>query len=297
LGSLRFIWALLSRSINLKDPNSDWWPLHAWSNDKAIEYELAKSGMAKTYHDDVIKLGVKEALSLPEYEVFAFQEMNRANGAPHNDKNIFGAVTSLMKAQAYEIGALSHRKKKLSVYQFSLISIIESDLIRLNIEGNNISQEVIDSEHYISRYIIKKSESFSRIRFVSASSFKEKLNDYGRLHDANCKWFDNTLNAFYEEILKDSKRVNVLIDEFRSKVGWSIYWVVKQEFGTQINRETISLWWDKKGEYAEVALMDDALVVESLNRNSELKQKISAAHKEVYRYSGEFKFAVDDIPF
>ncbi len=291
------IWALLARSINLKDPNSDWWPLHAWSNDKAIEYELSKSGMAKKYHDDVIKLGVKEVLSLPEYEVFAFQEMNRVSGAPHNDKNIFGAVTSLMKAQAYEIGALSHRKKEPSVYQFNLISIIESDLIRINIDGNNISQEVIDSEHYISRYIIKKSESFSRIRFVAASSFKEKLNDYGRLHEASCKWFDNTLNAFYDEILKDYKRVNVLIDEFRSKVGWSIYWVVKQEFGTQINRETISLWWGKKGKYAEVALMDDTVVVESLNRNSELKQKISAALKEVYRYSGEFKFVVDDIPF
>lgn len=291
------IWALLSRSINLKDPNSDWWPLHAWSNDKAIEYELTKSGMAKTYHDDVIKFGVKEALSLPEYEVFAFQEMKRVDGAPHNDKNIFGAVTSLMKAQAYEIGALSHRKKKPSVYQFNLISIIASDLIRLNIDGNNISQEVIDSEHYISRYIIKKSESFSRIRFVAASRFKEKLNDYGRLHEANCKWFDNTLNAFYDEILKDYKRVNMLIDEFRSKVGWSIYWVVKQAFGTQINREAISLWWNKEGQYAEVALMDDGAVVESLNRNSELKQKISAALKEVYRYSGEFKFAVDDIPF
>ncbi len=43
--------------------------------------------------------------------------MNRVSGAPHNDKNIFSAVTSLMKAQAYELGALSHRKKsfRLSV--------------------------------------------------------------------------------------------------------------------------------------------------------------------------------------
>lgn len=61
-----------------------------------------------------------------------------------------------MKAQAYELGALSERKKKPSVYQFNLISIIESDLIRLNIDGHNISQVEIESEHYISRYIIKK---------------------------------------------------------------------------------------------------------------------------------------------
>jgi hypothetical protein len=254
--------------------------------------------MAKTYHDEVIKLGVKEALSVPDYEVFAFQEMNRVTGAPHNDKNIFGAVTSLMKAQAYELGALSERKKKPSVYQFNLISIIESDLIRLNIDGDNISQEEIESEHYISRYIINKSETFSRIRFVTASSFKENLKDYGRLHEANCKWFDSTVNSFYDEILKDFRRVNVLIEKFRLKVGWSIYWAVKQEFGTQINTETISLAWHKKGKYAEVTLVvDDESVLERLNQDSELKQKVSAALKEVYRYSGEFQFAVDDIPF
>jgi hypothetical protein len=291
------IWALLARSINLKDPNSDWWPLHAWSNDKAIEYELSKSGMAKNYHDDLIKLGVKETLSMPKSEVFAFQEMNRVSGAPHNDKNIFAAVTSLIKAQAYEIGALSHRKKSPSVYQFNLISLIESDLFRLNIDGENISEEKIDSEHYISRYIIKRNESFSRIRFVAASSFKEKLNDYGQHHEANCKWFDKTVNTFYEEILKDYRRVNVYVEKFRSKVGWLIYWTVKQELGTQISQETISVAWNKKGEYAEVTLVDDGLVIESLNRNTELKQKVSAALEEVYRYSGEFHFAVDDIPF
>lgn len=91
-------------------------------------------------------------------------------------------------------------EKNPSVYQFNLISIVDSDLFRLNIDGSNISEEKIDIEHYISRYIIKKNESFSRIRFITASNFKEKLSDYGHLHDANCKWFDNTTNAFYNEI-------------------------------------------------------------------------------------------------
>ena len=94
------IWALLARDINLKDPNASWWPLHLWSNDKAIVYEIGKPTISKSYHDHLIALGVKEALSIPEYEVFAFQEMNRVSGAPHNDKNIFSAVTSLLKAQA-----------------------------------------------------------------------------------------------------------------------------------------------------------------------------------------------------
>ena len=52
------LWALLARDINLKDPNSDWQPLHAWSNDKAITHQLASSDVAKRYHDSAIKFGV-----------------------------------------------------------------------------------------------------------------------------------------------------------------------------------------------------------------------------------------------
>ena len=117
------------------------------------------------------------------------------------------------------------------------------------------------------------------------------------MHDANCKWFNSAINAFYDEILKDFRRIDVLIEEFRSKVGWSIYWVVKQELGIQISVETIYLSWNKKGKYAEVTLVSEQPVVESLNKNIAIKQKVSAAFKEVYRYSGEFLFAVDDIPF
>lgn len=44
-------------------------------------------------------------------------------------------------------------------------------------------------------------------------------------------------------------------------------------------------------------MADDESVLECLNQDFELKQKVSAALKDVYRYSGKFRFAVDDIPF
>lgn len=291
------IWALLARNINLKDPNSDWWPLHAWSNDKAIYFELSKPAIAKAYHEDLIKLGVREALSVPDYEVFAFQEMNRVSGLPKNDAAIFSSLTSLMKAQAYELGALSQRKKLPSVYQFNLLSVVDSDLIRLKIDGENISQESIDSEHYISRYIIKKRETFSRIRFLISSCFEEKLKDYVSLHEANCRWFDRTCNAFYDDVLKDVKRRNVFIDEFRERIRWPIYLAVKNIFGSRVESADISLEWNEKDNLAEVTLAQGEDVVAYLNENSGLKSKISSAFKDVYRYPGEFRFAIDDIPF
>jgi len=51
-------------------------------------------------------------------------------GSPQNDKAIFGAMTSLMKAQAYELQALPQRKKASCVYQFNLISSLDGQLVR-----------------------------------------------------------------------------------------------------------------------------------------------------------------------
>lgn len=292
------IWALLARNINLKDPNADWWPIHAWSNDKAVAFEIAKPAISKNYHEQLIALGVKEALSVPDYEVFAFQEMNRVNGAPHNDKNIFSAVTSLMKAQAYELGALSQRKKKPSSYQFNLLSIIESDLVRLVIGNDDaITQEIIEAEHYIFRYIIKKSETFSRIRFIAYSSFQKKLKDYDRLHKANCKWFNKAINSFYDEILKDYKRSNVLIEDFRAKIWWDIYWSIKQKHEVKIEKNDIFVGWNDVEKYARVEIICNESIIQSLNEDSILSNKVEAAFKDVYRYTGGFNFEIGDIPF
>lgn len=291
------IWALLARKINLKDPNSNWWPLHVWSNDKAMGYEIAKPATAKNYHNEMIRLGVKEALSTPDYEVFAFQEMNRISGAPHNDKNIFSAVTSLMKAQAYELGALSQRKKTPSCYQFNLLSVIESDLVRLVIDNDVISEETIEAEHYIFRYIIKKNETSSRIRFITYASFLEKLKDYDRLHQANCNWCDAADKSFYSKILEDYKRRNILIDDFRAKTRWAIYWLAKQRHGVLIAKEDISVSWSNELSCAVVYIDCDEAVIPTLNEDLSLHAKVTTGFKEVYRYDGEFRFEVDDIPF
>lgn len=291
------VWALLARDINLKDPNSDWWPLHSWTNDKALSYELSQAGKSRAYHEGVQELGVKEALLIPDMEVFAFQEMKRSGGAPQNDKNIFNAVTSLMKAQAYELSALPQRKKATAVYQFNLLSVIDSDLIRLKFTGDKISAEPIDSEHYIARYIIKKKESFSRVRFIKASSFKAALADYNRLHAANCHWFDRTNNHFFNEAVKDWKRTQVLIDEFRSKLKWSLLYRLGRRFNKSFETKSLSLDWRAKEGRLAVTLPADSDVFAFLNGDKESRTAVAKALKEIYRYSGEFVFAEDDIPF
>jgi hypothetical protein len=291
------VWALLARDINLKDPNSDWWPLHTWSNDKSLLYELSLPDISKTYHNEIKALGVNDAISIPDVEVFAFQEMSRKNGAPQNDKNIFNAVTSLMKAQAYEISALPQRKKIPAVYQFNLLSVIDSDLIRLKFVGDQIKAESVNSENYIARYIIKKRESFSRVRFVNASYFKDALADYSQLHDANRQWFGCMCNKFFDEIPKDWKRTQVFIEEFRNRLKWSLYWRIERTFKKSYDIKDLSLEWRSKENRLAVALPADSEVIRFLNNDEEATYAVANALKEIYRFTGNFYFTNEVLPF
>lgn len=290
------VWALLARDINLKDPNSDWWPLHAWSNDKALTYQLAEAGKARRYHEQLATLGVTEALSVPTVEVFAFQEMDKVSGKPQNDKPIFSAVTSLMKAQAYELSALPARKKAPAIYQFNLLSVVDTDLVRLMFKGTKIDGTPLEAEHYLARYIVRKRETFSRIRFIKASAFSLALQDYGRLHLANCTWFGSECDAFYTDLVKDWKRAEVFAEEFKNKIHWFVSWRLERQFRKSIDFGTPSLHWSTTTNAVWIGVTAPPEALKFMNEDSGIKEHVSKALKAIFRYEGAFEFD-DDIPF
>lgn len=286
-------WALLTREANLKDPNSDWWPLHAWSNDKALNYKLAESGKPRHYYKRATELGVKEAFKEPTVEVFAYQEMDKKSGRPQNDKPIFSAITSLMKAQAYELNALPDRKKSPSVYQFNLLSIVETDLIRLMFSGESIESSSIDSEHYLASYIVRKRETTSRIRFVQSDSFNAVLEDYGRLHTANCKLFAEEIDSFYSGLMEDSARRKVLQADFVKKIQFYVAMCLGRKYS---DASEISVRWDTEEKQVWLGVPFFGTDIEKLNNNERLTTAVEKALKDVYRYEGKFSFD-EDVPF
>lgn len=290
-------WALLSRKLDLKDPNYDWHPLHVWANDRVISFQLAVAGSAKRYHEQLKSLGVANALQTPAVEVFAFQEMNKTSGTPQNDKNIFSAITSLMKAQAYELGALPQRKKTPSVYQFNLLSVVDAELVRLKFEDEQIEATAVDSEQYIARYIIRKRETFSRIRFLRADTFSQILPEYGQLHKANCRWFEQEHDSFYKDIVEDSKRLEVLIDDFRKQIGWFVSWRLKHLHEKTIEPTSINLYWNVKKRSLQIWAPYGTSGERALNADTKAREQVAKALEDVYRYTGEFEFEDDDIPF
>lgn len=289
-------WALLARDINLKDPNSDWWPLHTWSNDKALSHQLTETGAPKRYHEELNAMGVNEVLSVPTVEVFAFQEMDKVTGKAQNDKPIFSAVTSLMKAQAYELSTLPNRKKAPAVYQFNLLSVVDADLIRLMFRGEKIESSELDTEHYLARYIVRKREAFSRIRFIKATAFSSSLIDYGRLHTANCKWMDKECNAFYKDIFRNQEKISQLLENFNRLVQWYISLQLLHETNMSSDIGKPSLNWDAENKKVWIGLTPKDDVIDFLNHNEKVNIHVAGALKQVFRYEGSFYFS-DDIPF
>jgi len=290
------LWALLARKAEHSAPNSDWWPLHAWTNDKPLNFVLSQKDVPRRYHDNLAKAGVSQALSLPKHEVFAFQEMNRQSGAPRNDSAIFAAVTSLMKAQAYELGALPKRRKDPAVYQFNLLSIVDADLIRLDFDGEKIRARPIEAEHYIARYIIGKQETFARIRFLKADAVERELPDYERLHKANLTWFSEQFDGFFKDAVKDMAKIDVLLPQFRREISSRLGHRASHVGIDAFDSKEVLLYWSASAGKLAVGVPAGIRVAEFLNRDAEAKKIVAEALKKVFRYEREFQFE-EEIPF
>ncbi len=293
------IWALLCRDLNIKDPNQDIQPLHTWSNQVAIQHQIADPSKAKEYYKDMIRLGVSEVLDDPKVDIFAFQEMNAQSGAPQNQTAIFNSIISLIKAQSYEMSALPERKKAPSVYQFNLLSVVDANIVRLEFKGNKVTAENTDSEHHVSRYILQGKQSFSKVRFINASIFDTALVAYDKLHKANLIWYGNTCDSFYEGIEKDSSKLKLFVSDFRNEVRWKLKSRIYKLLKKAVSLEEFSLFWSNDKNSLVVYFEtneDDAEIALELNGDTEAEKVVATALMEIYRYNGPFYFETD-IPF
>ena len=91
---------------------------------------------------------------------------------------------------------------------------------------SSITATAITDEHYITRYIVNKRHTVARVRFITADHLEACLPDYAQLHNANCDWVSEQHDAFYQQAVMHP-RVEVFLDEFRSRVGWYLRHKVK----------------------------------------------------------------------
>lgn len=290
-------WALLSKKSNHNDPNMNWVPIHAWSNDRILSYMFEQQEWKDTYLSTLYNNNSKIFADKPERHIFGFQEVNKESGAPQNDKNIFNSITSVMKAQAYEMNALPIRKKDPCAFQFNLISIVKADLIRLDFEGDRVTGVPINDEVYVADYIVNKQQTFAKIHFIRAEKFRTILEQYNQLHKSNMEAFKAIHEKFCNEITRDPKKLNLFKKDLANDLWWSDYSELNDLSGIGKALKKGWLSWNDNEEQLEFELDLQSGDVERINEVGVLRKELAEALKKYYKYEGRSRFAVDEIPF
>lgn len=292
-------WSLLFRDHAQDDPNINWYPTKFWANDERLKHMIGKPEWLTSYLEMAKGKGLFEKIFEPSGQLFAFQEINKTNSTVQNDKNIFNAVSSLMKAEAYEMNSLERGRKKITaLYNFNLLSIVDSELIKLHFSSNSISPTQIDEAKCVFSYIINKQETSSRIHFCTYSSLDSLLKNYNALHDSNLAFFKTLLDKFYENIFSDKKRREVLRKEFEGRMLWRYNYFFGRDTGRRLDLQQLSFHMPIGGGKLEIELDGDSDVIAFFNNCESAKESTKRALAAIYKYSGEYIFTEYlDLPF
>lgn len=304
-------WALVAKKLHRTDPNKNWYPLHNWSNHPILDFSLRKRPWSSDYIKDAATHEFFGKLIEPQNDIFAFQELNKVSGAPKDDTSIFQAINSLMKAQGYEIETRNKQpktsilRKDKSFYNFTLLSVVDSDLLRIfmsdDSDGENLlmNSEEVSAEKYIGSYIINEREVTARINFIRAESIDEYIDALDDLHDFNVSFCQHKIDEYYDKPFVDRETSDVLISLFRARVSWSINRLLERS-SLSFESKSLTLWWRESVKTLEIELPFNTKIIDHLNRDDELQKKVGTALEDVYRYKGPFVFGMgfdDEIPF
>lgn len=296
------VWGLISREINQNDPNTDFEPFHGWTNNKAINYTLSNENFAKNYFKEGREAGLNDLFDKPDFEIFAFQEIDKTRATPKNDKPIFSSITSLMKAQAYELSVLPERiknkKRKPAIYQFNLISLADTTLIRFIAEGENgdeVTASEVDSADYITRYIINSEETFARIRFINSDSFENQLDLYNRLHNFNSRFFKKQHNDFFNDAIKIRNKRIVYENEFTAEAIKKLNSIRYDEIkSSKFHIRDMELIWNPRGNFLWIDIddgEDSESAAEYYAANDDCIKAVKELLLKYYKYEGEMKIS------
>jgi len=295
------IWGLLSKDKNLKDPNINWHPIVIWSNDKIVTFMLKSSDWEKDYIYQSKSAQIYSSLLEPRYHLFAFQEMSKKSGKPQNDKNIFSSISSLMKAQGYEIESLNKRKRQKCFYNFNLISLVDSELIRLFFNEFGVKAEEIKEDKYIGSYIINQKEVSARIHFVRMTVFNDIVSQYDSLHEHNVKYFKRIYDKYFDKVLEDDKKVELFSELFIKDILYEINRLLRRNSKSRKSAEDMYLLWNSKNNLLNIFINDtnDGLEEEIslLNNSPEVNKKVEDSLLKYFRCKKPFLFVKDVIPF
>jgi len=289
-------WVCMLQKPDFADPNINWHPQTVWTNQRCLRHMLEKTDWIRPYVSAVSGTPLFEDILNPTGHAFAFQEVDKKSSKAQNDKNIFNSITSLMKAEGYELSSLAHRKKEKALYCFHLISILDSDLVTVTFKESERVIEKSKDGRFIVNYIVNGRERSSRIHFITYPYLSTILDRYDELAAYNTDYFNRLHDSFYEDIFSDYDRVELLKEDFKRRLLWEWNYEYSQAHGGKGPCSDCNFFFDKKEEVLRIGAGANEAHTDFLNRHEGIRKHTQARLKEVYRYTGDFKF-VEEVPF
>jgi hypothetical protein len=298
-------WSLIAQERNKKDPNTNWFPLHAWTNQEVLRYVLEKNAWSQQYVREAFSTGFYKTIIHPEDHIFAFQELCTTHGTAKDDKAIYQAVTSLMKAQGYEKAS---RKKKCEedsrkrLYNFSLLSVINGELLVAKLNEDFVGD--VDASigktnlaTYIGNYIIDQSEIVARVNFVTFDALDDVIYAFDEMHKYDTTFFQGRIDEYFKDPFTDEAASNVFKRELESRIVRWINMIISRVGLDGPDVDELRLGWKSPGRELGIYISayEDA-TFDALNADKKLKERVQSALADLYRYHGAFSFDMD-FPF
>ncbi|MFB0494649.1 hypothetical protein ABID99_000886 [Mucilaginibacter sp. OAE612] len=293
-----FDWVFLTRKAPGMDININMLPVNFSSNIDVFNYQVSDIDWSK---EKFIKKYDSNSLINKMYNynrvVFAYQEIRKSNNAPSNDSNIYSSIASLIKAQAYEISSLKDGRKKNQkyIYNINLLSVADLDFHELHYENDKVTVSEINRINYLNRFLISSQEQHSKIDFVKFDILKSVIEEYDTLHKWNINFYRTVNKDFFDNVFKDYKKKSFIINKTKSQYLDLVKFSYRQETGISKDFTFLVLETDENGLNINVSDIDSEN--EHLNRNERLKIRTADWLKDNFKYSGNFTFTDDFLPF
>ncbi len=226
----------------------------------------------------------------PEQTIFAFQEVDKAAALPRDDKSIFASIVSLLKAQAHEMAAHAQGTKR-AVYQYNLLSAVDSELVRLDFPeepGDPVALKV-GRQTYLADYIINRQPISAPIRFVAKPALEAGLAELDALHELNVQYFPRFRTTFFVDCLADPVRrklfESAVVDGMQLRVAVALR-------KPRLSGSSLRLGWDQEANRALFQIEGASPAdVEALNGDEPLREHLRSLLRDHFAYHGQSHFA------
>lgn len=299
------LWAFLTTEKPTYDPNFKFFVLANKTSDKRLEKmlelkaeDIERSFCSNESLDSIFKINRK---------IFGFQQLNKDSYKCEDDKKIYDSIITSIKALEYESNIKQNKKNIISevdttFYNFNLISIFDGEMAEVYFEEENVKSDLVDNIMYINRHIINKKEKFYKVHFINSSKFEDYLNVYDKLHQVNYRTFNNLIEDFYSDIFKCEEKVEIYWKEFSRDINWIFNYTLHFKLNYESEKEAKKFNFEYENDILKIYYdgywdIDDPEKDNLINKEQELIATTKKKLLKYFRYSGDFRFEEEPLPF